>query len=736
MSAKRAPLKPLTIKLATKAEIPTSYFDDTWSKLHGALQAIFSKRSGEYSQEELYSMVEDLCMHKFGAQLYTHLVAQVEAHLASAFAVSDAPNEVIPSLSKKWSEFTDEMRAIRLVFLYLDRSIKSLSASGDHAMSRSLWDMGLKLFRKRLEAVPRLLDATVSAILEVIEQERSSGLDFDETHHYELVRMLGLLGMNATHLEPQLLAASAAFYERDSDAHVQTDRVPDYLLYVERCMRAEQARGMKFLDSTRRPLARVVEQALVAAHAQVLVDKGLAELLDDENRREDLARMYRLLVQVGEQARLVQAFLAHTKAKGMAVVSDDNADDMVGQLVAFKTRVDSAVRDAFGNDAQCHKAVRDAFEHFLNTHDNKPAELIAKFIDRQLRSTASIDDVQQALSRCTELFRHLHAKDVFEEFYKQTLAKRLLIGTSSSDDLERVMVSHLKSECGANFTNKLEGMFRDMDLSKTHLAEWRQWAIAKPALQQLELSVHVLSKAFWPTYAEVKVVLPPALLAAQALFGEFYQGKFDKARNLSWMHMLGYCSVRAALPRGVFTLETSLFQALVLVLFNGAGVELTYAAIQEATGLREGDFLLRTIQSLALAKKEQRLLVRTYAEDPGSARPANVPGPRDRFAVDVEWTSKMKKLKLRDIQAVESKKDTEASYERVHVDRQYQIDAIIVRIMKARKRLSHALLVTEVARQLPFVAKPADLKKRIENLIEREYVERDETDPNTYNYMA
>jgi cullin-4 len=59
-----------------------------------------------------------------------------------------------------------------------------------------------------------------------------------------------------------------------------------------------------------------------------------------------------------------------------------------------------------------------------------------------------------------------------------------------------------------------------------------------------------------------------------------------------------------------------------------------------------------------------------------------------------------------------------------------------VRIMKTRKSLSHQVLVAEVFSQIAFPAKPADLKKRIESLIEREYLERDRADAQTYNYLA
>jgi cullin 4 len=92
----------------------------------------------------------------------------------------------------------------------------------------------------------------------------------------------------------------------------------------------------------------------------------------------------------------------------------------------------------------------------------------------------------------------------------------------------------------------------------------------------------------------------------------------------------------------------------------------------------------------------------------------------------------------------------------VFQDRQYQIDAAIVRIMKMRKTLTHNLLITELYNQLNFPVKvtsliiahllscwraflfpqPADLKKRIESLIDRDYMERDKDNPNQYNYVA
>ncbi|XP_046435950.1 cullin-3B-like [Neodiprion fabricii] len=76
------------------------------------------------------------------------------------------------------------------------------------------------------------------------------------------------------------------------------------------------------------------------------------------------------------------------------------------------------------------------------------------------------------------------------------------------------------------------------------------------------------------------------------------------------------------------------------------------------------------------------------------------------------------------------------SEERVYQDRQYQIDAAIVRIMKMRKSMTHNLLMSELYNQLKFPVKPADVKKRIASLIDRDYMGRDKDNANQYNYVA
>lgn len=58
--------------------------------------------------------------------------------------------------------------------------------------------------------------------------------------------------------------------------------------------------------------------------------------------------------------------------------------------------------------------------------------------------------------------------------------------------------------------------------------------------------------------------------------------------------------------------------------------------------------------------------------------------------------------------------------------------------MKSRKRMPHNILVTEVTEQLRsrFLPSPVIIKKRIEGLIEREYLARTPEDRKVYTYVA
>ena len=75
--------------------------------------------------------------------------------------------------------------------------------------------------------------------------------------------------------------------------------------------------------------------------------------------------------------------------------------------------------------------------------------------------------------------------------------------------------------------------------------------------------------------------------------------------------------------------------------------------------------------------------------------------------------------------------------EKVTEDRAHAIEATVVRIMKSKKSMEFNTLMNEVLASLHmFKPQPPVIKKRIENLITKEFIKRDESDKSLLIYLA
>ncbi|CAH0695501.1 unnamed protein product [Spodoptera exigua] len=727
MNKPGAATKKLVIKnFKSKPNLPENYQETTWSKLREAVIAIQTSKAIAYSLEELYQAVENMCSHKMASQLYVNLTNLVEAHVKAnieQFLSESMDRQVfLKRMDDCWRAHCRQMIMIRSIFLYLDRTYVLQNPS-----IHSIWDMGLDLFRHHIAMNTLVQTRTVDGLLTLIERERG-GDAVDISLLKSLLRMLSDLQIYQDAFEHKFLQATERLYAAEGQRLMRELAVPQYLAHVEKRLREENERLLHYLDpSTKWQLIHTIERQLLSEHLTGILGKGLESLMDGP-RLADLTTLYTLFSRVKDGlTELCNHFNAYIKKKGRTIVIEPERDKtMVAELLDFKEQLDHVVNTCFQRNDKFLYSMREAFEYFINQRQNKPAELIAKFVDVKLRAgnkEATEEELERLLDKIMVLFRFIHGKDVFEAFYKKDLAKRLLVGKSASVDAEKSMLSKLKQECGGGFTCKLEGMFKDMELSKDINITYKQHLAATSEGGGLELSVYILTMGFWPTYGAVDVRLPATLTRQQEHFSKFYLAKHS-GRKLQWQPTLGHCVLRAHFAQGNKELQVSLFQALCLLLFND-GDNLSFEDIKAATNIEEGE-LRRTLQSLACGK------ARVLSKAPRGREVHD----SDHFSFNADFTNKLFRIKINQIQMKETSEEQKATEERVFQDRQYQIDAAIVRVMKMRKALSHNLLISELYNQLKFPVKPADLKKRIESLIDRDYMERDKDNPNQYNYVA
>lgn len=155
----------------------------------------------------------------------------------------------------------------------------------------------------------------------------------------------------------------------------------------------------------------------------------------------------------------------------------DQDDQMVERLLEFKAFAERLVADAFAtpksprNTANVDQedirdamivdtppivkkpnkdfkyALSDAFQRGFRSRRNKPAELLAKHLDKALRKGQQGKkdaDFEKELDAVLGLYRFTEDKDVFRTFYHRALAKRLLLEKSASDDIEKSLLKKLK----------------------------------------------------------------------------------------------------------------------------------------------------------------------------------------------------------------------------------------------------------------------------------------------------
>jgi len=657
-------------------------------------------------------------------------------------------------VASAWEDHCIAMRRLGLLFLYLDRT--HLARRGAAALPdapRSIWQCGLTVFRAAFRAMPEVQERVLYGALVLVdddrrrrvaghaEREKTEAIDGeDECGSTALLgrlgRMLLDLGEYAESFEPRLLDRTAAFYHAEGEEMLRRLPVAEYLAHCDRRLDEERARCNDQLSRDTAPELLVhVRRELVKRHVPELLRSGFGALVEGR-KLEDLGRLYRLLSEVEELAALRTTWAQTVKWLGAQIMQSasdaEQSKGVVPALIGLRAKLTEILVVAFDGASEFALSMKDAFEDILIAgNQNVPAKLLARHVDEVLRAERACADaeLEATIADLLGIFRYLSAKDAFEAFFKKDLAKRLLLQRSTSEDAERMMLERLRDECGGGYTSKIEGMVRDIDLSKSVLADFSSNPDVRAALDDagLEFGVIVLTSGLWPPQptAGGAVLYPPVVSKLQEMFAAFYKAK-HAGKSLKWSSLLGQCTLRASYESlGRKELVVSVLQALVLLLYNKSD-RFTATDIQQATGMAAAD-LHRTLQSLALHKTVKLLSKEAKAREIADY---------DVFTLNTSFTHKLYRIVVPQIGVKEAHEEEALTEQRLFEDRQHEVDAALVRIMKAQKTLAHQALVGEVSAAVRFAATPADIKRRIESLIEREYLERHPTQPATYNYLA
>jgi cullin 1 len=751
---------------------PQKTLEETWSECEGPFNSVLTKLIEGLDRKKYMSLYTTVFQYICSPlaeteELYNRVVNLLKKRAGELVKVATSKSsdeELLDFFCKQWNEWILACKVLDHIMAYMNRTwVKNQRQSNTQIyeiimMSDITW---------RDSMFTPLKGRLTSALLALIERDRNA-----EPINAQLIRdctqcyaRLGLnpenpkdttLDVYREHFEADFLNATEIYYTIESTAFIEANGVCNYMQKVERRLDEEEGRVKRFLHpTTRDALITKLDQVLIEKHKESIWSKFHELLVED--KLADLGLMYTLLSRIKDGLEpLKTQFEAYVKAVGQDEILKDakNAAEKPNLFVEILLRIfrkyTDTIKTAFKGDVGFVASMDKAFRDFVNnnavvdaegdkTSGSKAPHILAKYCDLILKKgPGNISDENQmeaTQNDVVSLFKYLSDKDVFMMVYSKLLSKRLINDISASEDAENAMIVKLKSAQGFEYCMKLQRMIQDMAVSKDINNDFQQFCTDKEIKLPCAFNIFVLATGSWPLQAPNSHFNPPDELArAIDAFKRFYESKYQ-GRKLTYLHHLSRADVDNKAVRGkVFKLAVSTYQMGVIVLFN-QGNELSKKEIQESTMLQDNPL---KVALLGLIKNK---IIETATED------VKLWTDDTKFIVNSKLANKKLKINCNVPVVVDDKQSaagvsSDVSKQEIEQDRVFKLRAAIVRIMKARKAMSHNELVSEATLQVNkwFAPRITTIKKVIEYLIDQDYLKRTQDENNQslkkYEYVA
>ncbi|KAI1177499.1 Cullin [Nemania sp. FL0916] len=775
--------------------------------------------------DRLYDRVRDFEAGWFADKVMPRIAAAITKNLVS-ITLDGAPgvsvverramgDKFLRVVRTAWEDHNMCMNMVADILMYLDRGY------GQEHHRPTIYTTAIGLFRDKIlraslgatgsnYTVFHIVNAT---IIDQINMEREGDV-IDKALLRSCVSMLESLfetdaenereRLYLTTFEPYFISTSHDFYRAECERLLREADASAWLRQTQRRLAEEAERCQTTVSPfSEQIVASVVDDELVAKHLDEFLQlegSGIRAMIDND-RIEDISILHSLVSRVDEKVPALRNALSlrvmelgleieqNLKNTDFSIVQGGTAEEPSGdtekpkpkplnaaaQLTAaaikwvddvllLKDKFDHLWAVCFDRKAVVETALTRSYSTFINGFD-RAAEYVSLFIDDNLKrglKGKTETEVDIVLEKAITLLKHLNERDKFESYYQKHLARRLLHGKSESQDIEQEMISRMKRELGNNFTQKFEGMFRDMNTSRETTEQYRSHVrgLGEKDEKTIDLSISVLAGNNWPKeimgratglLADTRsgATYPPEIQQLQKSFFEFYS-KNRNGRVLTWVGSAGSADIKCVFPRisgkatgplskdRRYEINVSTYGMIVLMLFNTVdeGEYLSFEEIQAATNIAQAD-LINALTSLSVMKPFRILLKEPQTKAPAKAG--------DRFTFNREFVSKTIKIKIPSVNAsnrIENDDERKETDNKNRETRKHVADSVIVRIMKQRKTLAHTQLINEVIQVLSTRFKPemSLIKEQIESLLSREYLERvdlpDGSPTDTYIYKA
>jgi len=747
----------------SKQEEDLIYFEEGWLKIDRVGIKPFLERVEIFDTDELdskpnpieeflstYDTVFQMCIQRepynYSDRLYNEYSDAFTEYFTNQFlpalraTLHSSELEFLKQFTRRWQQTQYAVLGMQRMFCYLDRFFVPNSEELLHMKPLGFSIYKEVVFFKFHQNIRR-------GVLECIKKERNGieqNRELLRTNIFVFVELGKELSKELEvykdDFQKHLLVDTICYYRVASEKWLHSMSCPEYLCRAEKAIDNELCRVKSYLHSSTEPeLMKEVRIQILANHQESLLkaDTGIVNMLQERNT-EDLRRMFNLYKEVENGlAPIAKTMKEHIVRLGNGYIADSkqaqsgkNKHTLINNLINLHDRFLKIVKNEFESNREFTKAMKESFEMFINK-EYYVSNYLARYVNDFLRKGGigmnyKDEELDTQMVHIVMLYGYIRDKDVFENNYRAYLANRLLGDSFASEQMEKKMIGKLKQESGYHWTQKLEDMFTDMQRSKETMKLFNR---EHGQHLDLSLNVSVCTQGAWPSSTIPKVTVPPELDESITRFTKFYEDK-NVGRKLNFRWDKGTAEITVKFNENIErVLCVTTYQMVVLLLFNQAKPParvLTYADVVEKTQIDEKELKAAI---LSLAHPKSRILLK---RPNGPKLEAN-----HKLRINFKFKHPQKKIHVPMLKTqTQANEENSESEQQIQVQRRHQVDAAVVRIMKARKQLQHNVLVSDIRNQLQsrFDAQPHLIKQRIEAMIELEYLERDTDDRTTYVY--
>ena len=220
------------------------------------------------------------------------------------------------------------------------------------------------------------------------------------------------------------------------------------------------------------------------------------------------------------------------------------------------------------------------------------------------------------------------------------------------------MLFVLKRECGEEFTNKIEGMMKDMSTSKIVMEDYVQ----SNKIEDKNFEIKVLTQGNWPIQSRTQIKIPDQINSSFEEFASYYKMKYQ-GKALKWSPILSFCEIEGTFDmnkpkKRIITIEVSLIQTAVLMLYNTKD---TYSFEEIMAEIATDEETLESVL-VSMCSMQYKILKKS------NKKTRNVKSD-ESFTIDDGFRPKLKKISISAATKKQTQQESEESHSRVLEER-------------------------------------------------------------------